>query len=693
MGNGHYLAAAPAEGVLRTRLGEIDLQTLPYGEAHRAPRRALSPASGRPRAGLGAGAARARRPGLGRLGRLQGRRSPTRTAPARRSSRCAATASSPSRPSACRSTAGGRRRELFADINAWWRAQRRRRARQRAASATASARRSASCAASIASIGPIVVHGAVEPLNARLPRGRRALPPTRAASTEVRTRPTAQRALVLAPPSAQGTPWMRRFGDYSDAFASGWMQLRGARRRRAVDRGFVLSRPRRLARAAAGDRRDRRRARDRHARQRGGDGALAERAGPAGEASRPSTATTDDEAAAATPARMKRFAAALRRARRDHLDQRQGGRAAALLRQRAAPPTPPGRCTSSPAASRGRWCRLAACARSRCERAGIADWLFDECYQAVGDLAETIAHVLPPPARRSDVGLADWIEERLLPLARPAARASSGSASRYWRRARRAGPLPAHQADRRRLPRRRQQAAGAARARRAAGVDAKRVAQRMMGYTDAPVDADAPSATALIATRATAGAARRRPALSVLPRASARRCRSPSSLHGSGRRRDWHGRMEVGRHPRAGRQARRQGLDLVARRGAGDRALPRDRRAGAGAARRHRARRRDRRLARRPRRALRSAAAAHRPQDADQEGAGRDPVALLAYDLLEWDGADLRERPQHERRAQLEALLRRAAASALLSPLDAARRLGRPRRAARAARASAASKA
>jgi putative mRNA 3-end processing factor len=46
---------------------------------------------------------------------------------------------------------------------------------------------------------------------------------------------------VLAPPSAAGSPWMKRFGDYSDAFASGWMLLRGARRRRAVDRGFVLS--------------------------------------------------------------------------------------------------------------------------------------------------------------------------------------------------------------------------------------------------------------------------------------------------------------------------------------------------------------------------------------------------------------------------------------------------------------------
>jgi putative mRNA 3-end processing factor len=46
---------------------------------------------------------------------------------------------------------------------------------------------------------------------------------------------------VLAPPSAAGSTWTRRFGDYSDAFASGWMLLRGARRRRGVDRGFVLS--------------------------------------------------------------------------------------------------------------------------------------------------------------------------------------------------------------------------------------------------------------------------------------------------------------------------------------------------------------------------------------------------------------------------------------------------------------------
>jgi len=47
--------------------------------------------------------------------------------------------------------------------------------------------------------------------------------------------------LVLAPLSARGTPWMRRLGDVSDAFASGLMRVRGVRRQRGFDRGFVLS--------------------------------------------------------------------------------------------------------------------------------------------------------------------------------------------------------------------------------------------------------------------------------------------------------------------------------------------------------------------------------------------------------------------------------------------------------------------
>ncbi|GAC1408929.1 MAG: ATP-dependent DNA ligase [Burkholderiaceae bacterium] len=48
--------------------------------------------------------------------------------------------------------------------------------------------------------------------------------------------------------------------------------------------------------------------------------------------------------------------------------------------------------------------------------AGVDDWLFDECYDAVGDLAETIALILPPPLRSADIGLATWMTERIAPL-------------------------------------------------------------------------------------------------------------------------------------------------------------------------------------------------------------------------------------------------------------------------------------
>ena len=50
------------------------------------------------------------------------------------------------------------------------------------------------------------------------------------------------------------------------------------------------------------------------------------------------------------------------------------------------------------------------------EAAGLPEWLFDESYEAVGDLAETIALMLPPPTEAHDLGLAVWIEQHLLPL-------------------------------------------------------------------------------------------------------------------------------------------------------------------------------------------------------------------------------------------------------------------------------------
>ena len=50
------------------------------------------------------------------------------------------------------------------------------------------------------------------------------------------------------------------------------------------------------------------------------------------------------------------------------------------------------------------------------EYAALDEWLFDESYHAVGDMAETIAHILPAPSRRSDIGLAEWMDSRIGPL-------------------------------------------------------------------------------------------------------------------------------------------------------------------------------------------------------------------------------------------------------------------------------------
>ncbi|OYO30297.1 ligase-associated DNA damage response exonuclease [Janthinobacterium sp. PC23-8] len=89
-------------------------------------------------------------------------------------------------------------------------------------------------------IGPIVCHGAAQALTEVYRACGVVLPPTMMAG-EVPDKAALTTAMVIAPPSAEGSAWMKRFGDYSDAFASGWMLLRGARRRRGVDRGFVLS--------------------------------------------------------------------------------------------------------------------------------------------------------------------------------------------------------------------------------------------------------------------------------------------------------------------------------------------------------------------------------------------------------------------------------------------------------------------
>ena len=90
------------------------------------------------------------------------------------------------------------------------------------------------------SIGPVYVHGAIDNINQVIRANGIKLQPYERVSAEMK-KDTFRQALILAPPSAANSPWVRRFQPFSLGIASGWMSLRGTRRRRAADRGFVLS--------------------------------------------------------------------------------------------------------------------------------------------------------------------------------------------------------------------------------------------------------------------------------------------------------------------------------------------------------------------------------------------------------------------------------------------------------------------
>src|ERR1700710_3122773 len=180
-GPAHYLAAAPAEGVLRTRLGEIDLQTLAYGEPvdHFGVRLSLHPA------GHVLGSAQVRLEHRGRVWVASGDYfvAGATEDPPEGNSTC-----EPFEPVRCdcfitESTFGlpiyrwAPQREVFADIDQWWSAN--------AAAGRASLLLGYSFgkaqrirAGVDSSIGPIVVHGAVEPLNRAYRAAGVALPPT-----------------------------------------------------------------------------------------------------------------------------------------------------------------------------------------------------------------------------------------------------------------------------------------------------------------------------------------------------------------------------------------------------------------------------------------------------------------------------------------------------------------------------------
>jgi putative mRNA 3-end processing factor len=234
-GHRHYLASDASVNILKSRLGaDINIDGLAYGEriVHNGVAISLHPA------GHVLGSAQVRMEHEGEIWVASGdyKVEPDATCAPFEAVRC--------HTFITESTFGlpiyrwDPQQEVFDEINRWWR-RNADEGRTSVLYAYAFGKAQRVLSGLDTSIGPIVCHGAVEPLNRVYRDGGVALPHTQLVSETGKDE--MKRALVLAPPSAAGSTWTRRFGDYSDAFASGWMLLRGARRRRGVDRGFVLS--------------------------------------------------------------------------------------------------------------------------------------------------------------------------------------------------------------------------------------------------------------------------------------------------------------------------------------------------------------------------------------------------------------------------------------------------------------------
>ena len=233
-GHGSYLAAAPGRAVIRHRMGDVALQTLPYGERIQLGGVEVSfhPA------GHVLGSAQIRLAQAGRVWVVSGdyKVGPDPTC-------------EPFEPVRCdvfitESTFGlpvfrwQPQQQVFDELSAWWAAN----AAEGIASvvyAYSFGKAQRILAGIDAQAGTIVVHGAVAAIDEAYRESGVALPPTH--SVQQVPAVDLRRALVIAPPSTQGSPWLRRFAPWRDGYASGWMQLRGLRRRRGVDRGFVLS--------------------------------------------------------------------------------------------------------------------------------------------------------------------------------------------------------------------------------------------------------------------------------------------------------------------------------------------------------------------------------------------------------------------------------------------------------------------
>lgn len=240
-GSKRYLSAKSSESLLRVRLGQsIDLQTVAYGESLtiKDARVSLHPA------GHILGSSQVRIEVAGRVALITGdyKLQSDLTCDAWEPVRCDLMVSE--------STFGlpvfrwPETRLVIQEMIGWWEEnQRQGRTSLLLAYSVGKAQRVLAeifgvCGVEVAS--KVAVHGAMLGPNRAYVSAGVALPELPSAASLGGQHDWSQ-SLVIGPPSTQSTPWMDRFSDPSIAMASGWMAIRGTRRRRNVERGFVLS--------------------------------------------------------------------------------------------------------------------------------------------------------------------------------------------------------------------------------------------------------------------------------------------------------------------------------------------------------------------------------------------------------------------------------------------------------------------
>jgi putative mRNA 3-end processing factor len=234
-GHKYYLCTREARPVIRYRLGEVKIETVEYGEARtiNGVRFSFHPA------GHIVGSAQIRVEYRGEVWLVSGDYKLEDDG-----------LSAPFEPVKCHtfiteSTFGlpvytwKPQAQVFGEINDWWR-RNKEEGKVSVLGAYALGKAQRLLEGLDLTTGPVYTHGAVEQINEIIRSQGIELPPTIRATPEI-DRKTYAGAMVIATPSATASSWMRRFKPASVGIASGWMALRGTRRRRGADRGFVLS--------------------------------------------------------------------------------------------------------------------------------------------------------------------------------------------------------------------------------------------------------------------------------------------------------------------------------------------------------------------------------------------------------------------------------------------------------------------